>query len=52
MIALELALDDQLLELGVLVATSPSQYGIDGMHRIGLAFDFDSPCLDRESHAG
>jgi len=49
MVALELALDNHLLELGFLIAAGPSQYRLDGMHRVGLAFNPDTPSMDRES---
>ena len=51
MVALELALDNHLLELGFLIAAGPSQYRIDGLHRVGLAFNPDIPGMDRESEA-
>ena len=50
--ALALALDNDLLEVGFLIAAGPSQYRIDRMHRVGLAFNPDIPGMDRESEAG
>ena len=50
--ALELALDNHLLELGFLIVAGPGQYRLDRMHRVGLAFNPYIPGMDRESEAG